>query len=87
MTNVNTNILLKWGLNHTNPPQKKKKEKRTHGFKQQFSGIDIAKMFDFLIVLKCLLRFEDVKNFFQQTICIPMETNCAHFFADLFLYS
>ena len=49
---------------------------------QKFSETDIIKMLDFLIA-NIIVTVEG--RVFQQTVGIPMETNCAPFLAYLFL--
>jgi hypothetical protein len=51
---------------------------------KKFSEIDIINMLELLIDNICVVFVEYV---FQQTICIPMGTNCAPLLADLLLYS
>ena len=52
--------------------------------KQKYSEVDIVRMLDFLID-NIFVEFGGLA--FQQTIGIPMGTNCAPLLADLFLYS
>ena len=52
--------------------------------KQKYSEVDIVRMLDFLID-NIFVEFGGLV--FQQTIGIPMGTNCAPLLADLFLYS
>ena len=51
---------------------------------QKYSEIDIVRMLEFLID-NIFVEFGGLV--FQQTIGIPMGTNCAPLLADLFLYS
>jgi hypothetical protein len=51
---------------------------------KKFSEIDIINMLEFLIDNIFVVFGEHV---FQQTICIPMGTNCVPLLADLLLYS
>ena len=51
---------------------------------KKFAETDIINMLELLIDNICVVFVEYV---FQQTICIPMGTNCAPLLADLFLYS
>jgi hypothetical protein len=51
---------------------------------KKFSETDIVNMFDFLID-NIFLIFDG--RVLQQTVCLPMGTNCAPLLADLFLYS
>ena len=53
-------------------------------FYQKFSETDIINMLDFFI--DNIFVFLGGRNF-QQTVAIPMGTNCAPLLADLFLYS
>ena len=51
---------------------------------KKFSETDIINMLEFLID-NIYVIFGGLV--FQQTVCIPMGTNCAPLLADLFLYS
>ena len=51
---------------------------------QKYSDADVIKMLEYLIDN---IFVEFVGRIFQQTIDIPMDTNCAPLLADLFLYS
>ena len=51
---------------------------------QKYSDTDVIKMLEYLIDNICV---EFGGRIFQQTIGIPMGTNCAPLLADLFLYS
>ena len=51
---------------------------------KKFSETDIINMLEFLIDNIYVIFYGRV---FQQTVCIPMGTNCAPLLADLFLYS
>ena len=51
---------------------------------QKFSVADVIKMLEYLID-NIFVEFDG--RIFQQTIGIPMGTNCAPLLADLFLYS
>jgi len=46
---------------------------------------DIIKMFEFFFIDSIIVMFGG--RVFQQTVGIPMGTNCARLHADLFLYS
>jgi hypothetical protein len=50
----------------------------------RFSETDIINMLEFLIYNICVMFGGRV---FQQTVGIPMDTNCAPVLIDLFLYS
>ena len=52
--------------------------------KSKYSEDDIIKMLEFLVDNIFVVFAGKV---FQQTVCIPMGTNCAPFLADIFLYS
>ena len=59
-------------------------KKDSRNSNKNYSEDDICRMLDFLIDNIFLMFGERV---FQQTADIPMRSNCAPIFADLFLYS
>jgi hypothetical protein len=77
MANVDTNTLCK--------EQADLILKKTHSDStKKFSETDIINMFEFFI---CNIFVMFGGRVFQQTVGIPMGTNCSPLIADLFLYS